>query len=158
VHLVLEIPGATALALIWGVTATFFGVFRDSCGIKFSASMCMAICSSLVWTEFRPTFCGLTFTTALHCGFVYSFSLLLWERDCYVLRSGIRGIDTSSPTAGPSAAYRYRHTPRLKHFEFPKAGAELSAELPAGNFLSGLGRRYIDLYSDELRNVMPVAT
>jgi hypothetical protein len=68
------------------------------------------------------------------------------------------GIDTSSPTAGPSAAYRYRHTPRLKHFEFPKAGAELSAELPAANFLSGLGRRYIDLYSDELRNVMPVAT
>jgi hypothetical protein len=54
------------------------------------------------------------------------------------------------PRRWPPAACRCHHAPRLKHFRFPKVGAELCAELPVTNFLSDPGRRCIDLYSTSL--------
>src|SRR6266850_5133903 len=76
------------------------------------------------------------------------------KRDSYRCKGSFGGTDTWIPRRWPPAAYRCHHAPRLKHFGFPKAGAELRAELraelPATNSLSALGRRYIDLSSNSL--------
>src|SRR4029450_8153021 len=62
-------------------------------------------------------------------GLVHRFSVLLWESDCYDLRSEITGIDTRIPHRLPPAAYpplpvaayRGRHAIRLEHFRFPQS-------------------------------------
>jgi hypothetical protein len=110
----------------------------------------MAIRSTVVLTECRHIFWFFTSAAALDKDLVHSFSGFLWESDCHHLRSEIWGIDTRIARRWTLAACRCRHAPRLKHFRFPKAGAELCAELPAANFLSDPRRRCFDLYSTSL--------